>query len=118
MVEIPEKEDSKNHNNIDEKNLKIHYVPEDQRTPPADNEKGEPEYEDVNNPRSLSSFHMIQFLKGKKMEKKYKYHCHPTGCVPVLKNKDGKRIFEGWKFFYNSWNPLTINYDDDDTYLN
>ena len=37
-----------------------------------------------------------------------------TGCIPVPKNKDGKRIIEGWHFFYNGWNPLTIYYDDDD----
>lgn len=99
MVKIPKIEDSNNHNNIDEKNLKIYYVSKDWRTPPADKEKGEPGFKDVDNPGGWSSFSYCPVFKREKWRKKYKYHCLPACCVPVTKNKDGKRILEGWKFF-------------------
>ena len=33
----------------------------------------------------------------------YKHHCLPIGCIPVEKNDDGKRILDGWEFFYKGW---------------
>ena len=94
------------------KKIKIHYVPKDWKTPPADKAKCEPDFQDVDNPGGWSSYsYRPVFKKEKNGEKKYKHHCLPTGCIPVPKNKDGKRIIDGWHFFYRGWNPLTIKYD-------
>ena len=35
--------------------------------------------------------------------KKYVHHSLPTGVIPVPENIDGKRIDDGWEFFYRGW---------------
>ena len=84
-------------------NLKIHSVPDDWIDPPHDATKNEPPFESLDNPGKWSSFCYRPVFKKENGVSVYKHHCLPTGCMPVEKNADGKRIIDGWEFHYNGW---------------
>ena len=67
----------------------------------AKTERGEPKFEDVDNPGGWSQYvFQSKFDKGKG---KYKHHCLPTGCTPVPADEDGKREVGGYEFHYKGW---------------
>ena len=59
-----------------------------------------PRFDDVDNPEKLSSFSFCpKYQKVNTYEYTYKGHELPTGCVPVKKNGDSKRIVDDWEIF-------------------
>ena len=68
---------------------------------PAKKNGDEPNFEDLDNPGKWSDF-IFRPVYDKK--NKYLRHELPTGCTPVPIDKEtGKRIQNGWEFFYNGW---------------
>ena len=60
----------------------------------------EPCFDDVDNPGKWSSFSFrLKYKKVRTNEYNYEGHDLPTGCVPVEKNGDSKRIIDDWEFF-------------------
>ena len=90
---------------ITPEDIKIHCVPNDWEDPAPDTERNEPPFELVDNPGNWSSYSFRPVFKkeGGSRTAIYKHHCLPTGCIPVEKNEDGRRIVDGWEFFYNGW---------------
>ena len=77
-------------------------VPSDWIPPMAKVEKGEPTFENVDNPGKWSEFtYRSKFLKTG--TKNYAHHSLPTGARPVPINADGKRVVDGWEFHYEKW---------------
>jgi hypothetical protein len=68
-------------------------------------EQGEPDFESVDNPGNWSAYmYRPVFKKNKKKEKaQYSHHELPTAAVPVPKDDNGKRVINGWEFFYGGW---------------
>ena len=92
------------------KDVKIYKPPSDWRIPMTQHERDEPMFEDVDNPGNWPQYCFRPRFKGNAKSKntKYSHHSLPTGAIPVPKNKDGKRVINGWEFFYNGWkNPGT-----------
>ncbi len=92
------------------KDVKIYKPPSDWRVPMTQHERDEPMFEDVDNPGNWPQYCFRPRFKGAGTSRKTKYlqHSLPTGAVPVPINKDGKRVINGWEFFYNGWtNPGT-----------
>ena len=89
-------------------NIKIHCIPEDWIDSPHNVSKNEPPFASVNNPGDWSSLSFRPVFKKENGSSIYKYHCLPTGCIPVEKNDDGKRIIDGWKFFYKDWDGRRV----------
>ncbi len=79
------------------------------RVLPVNLPKGEPHFDEVDNPGGWNSvtFYPI-FEKGK-----YVYHAMPAEVTPVpMDNVSGKRTSRGFGFFYNGWkknNPTREN---------
>mgnify|MGYP000334591511 CR=1 FL=1 len=63
---------------------------------------GVPKFNKVDNPGNWSKYSFQPHCK-KKQCNKYVHYWLPTGVVPVPINEDGKRIVNGWEFFYNGW---------------
>jgi hypothetical protein len=53
-------------------------------------------FSDVDNPGNWQEFTFTAKIK----KGRYKYHCLPSGAIPVLPNNDGEREINGWKFHY------------------
>ena len=71
-------------------------------------DRGEPDFEDVDNPGEWPSFcFRPKFTK----DKKYIRHSLPTGAMAVpINKKTGKRELNGWEFHYRGWkNPGTLH---------
>ena len=83
--------------------MKIASVPDDWVTPKHNEERGEPEYINVDNPGEWDSFVFRPKFKKEKGEMKYNGHYLPSGCVPVPVNEDGHRKLGGWEFHYKGW---------------
>lgn len=86
-----------------EPSMRLPRVPDDWVEPPVKGDNGEPLFQFVDNPGRWKSFNFRPVFD--KSTKQYKYHALPTGCVPVPRDLDGKRIQNGWEFFYDGWNP-------------
>ena len=72
---------------------------------PAKRTQDEPDFSEVDNPGGWSEFifrPVYQRVAGSN-NKKYLRHELPTGCSPVPINEDGKRMENGWEFFYSGW---------------
>ena len=93
------------------KDVKIYKPPTDWTIPMTRHERGEPKFEDVDNPGNWPQYcFRPKFKKGtaKGAKPKYTHHQLPTGAVPVPKNKEGNRHINGWEFHYKGWkNPGT-----------
>ena len=101
MMEFPKG----NKKNADPESLQIHNVPDYWEVPSPAVEKGETPFESIDNPGEWSSFSFRPVFKksaGSRVAQ-YQHHCLPTGCVPVEKNENGKRVIDGWEFFYKGW---------------
>ena len=83
--------------------LSVHETPRDWKDPPPDESRNEPEFKLVDNPGGWSSFCYRPVFKKEHNNTVYKHHCLPTGCQPVEKNREGKRVIDGWEFFYQGW---------------
>ena len=82
------------------KSRSIKLPPSDWVTSPPNTDKGEQEFEDIDNSEKWLSFiFQPKFDKSKK----YSHHALPTGVTPVPKNEDGDRVMNGWEFHYNGW---------------
>ena len=92
-------------NDIDLNNL-VHKPPNDWVPPPKKNDT-DPDFDSLDNPGNWSNFIYRPVYKktGKGSLANYKYIRHelPTGCSVVPPNKEGKRLANGWEFFYNGW---------------
>jgi hypothetical protein len=64
-------------------------------------DKGEPAFEDVDNPGKWPPF-VFQLAFDARTKKCVK-HVLPTGAAPVPTNDQGKRICNGWEFHYRGW---------------
>ena len=71
--------------------------------PPAKPERGEPNFDNIDNPGAWPSFIFCPTFASRAKTSKYKHHALPTGCVPVPVNEDGNREVNGWKFYYQGW---------------
>jgi hypothetical protein len=86
------------------------YAPNDW-SPTVNTNKGEPLFEDVDNPGGWSSYTFRLMFE----PRRGKYICHamPAGACPVLINAVmGKREEGGYEFFYQGWkqeNPARQN---------
>ena len=85
------------------KNMKIPCVPDDWTDPAPATEKNEPPFDLVDNPGNWSSYAFRPVFKKENGASVYKHHCLPTGCIPIEENDDGKRMYDGWEFFYDGW---------------
>jgi len=83
--------------------LNVHETPKDWTDPPHDESRNEPEFKAVDNPGNWSSFCYRPVFKKENNSMVYKHHCLPTGCQPVEKNNDGKRVVNRWEFHYQGW---------------
>ena len=72
------------------------------RGPPARKvEKGEPAWEDVDNPGKWSQY---TYRPKFKADGTYDHHEMPSGATPVPKNSTtGKRTINDWEVFYDGW---------------
>ena len=91
---------------------KVHSAPDDWKIPDKKEDgNAEPDFKDVDNPGNWNDFVFRPVYKktGKGKDAKYKYIRHelPTGCSPVPM-KNGKRMVNGWEFFYNGWKSKKI----------
>ena len=70
--------------------------------PPARKaDKGEPAWEDVDNPGKWLQYTYHPTFKG---DGTYQYHEMPSGATPVpINSRTGKRTMNDWKFFYDGW---------------
>ena len=89
---------------------KVTKVPDDWVIPEKKAGDDEPEFDKVDNPGNWNNFVFRPLYKKianatKTTSAKYSYVRHelPTGCTPVPLDKDGKRIYKGWEFFYKGW---------------
>lgn len=86
-------------------------APPDWKIPSIKEELGEPkvDFKDIDNPGGWSPFTFrakCKWVKSKPVS--YMYHSLPTGCKPVPVGSDGKRVDDGYEFFYNGWTrPLS-----------
>jgi hypothetical protein len=80
-------------------------APEDWEPARRKEEQGEPDFESVDNPGKWSAYtYRPVFKKKNKKEKaEYSHHELPTAAVPVPKDDNGKRVINGWEFFYDGW---------------
>ena len=86
--------------------VKIATPPPDWTAPTAQEARGEPKFEDLDNPGLWPQYCFRPVFSGRTSTSKYKHHALPTGAMPVPKNDDGFRKFNGWEFHYNGWkNP-------------
>ena len=86
--------------------LKIASPPPDWTAPSPQQSRGEPKFEDLDNPGQWPQYCFWPVFNGRSSSTRYKYHALPTGAMPVPKNEDGFRSFNGWDFYYNGWtNP-------------
>ena len=88
------------------KHVNIYQAPSDWSPKQPFYDRGEPDFEDVDNPGEWPSF---CFRPKFKDHKKYIRHALPTGAMPVpINEKTGKREHNGWEFHYKGWkNPGT-----------
>lgn len=81
--------------------MRIIKPPDDWVPKPPNKKKGEPHFEDVDNP---GGWHQYTFTpRFHKESGKYIHHRLPTGATPVPAGRDSKRVVNGWEFHYNEW---------------
>ena len=87
--------------------VKISTPPADWTAPLAQEDRGEPKFEDVDNPGKWPRYCYRPIFSGRLSTAKYKHHSLPTGAMPVPKNSEGiRKTDDGWEFHYNGWeNP-------------
>ena len=87
--------------------VKISTPPVDWTTPVAQENRGEPKFEDVDNPGKWPRYCFRPIFAGRSSTTKYKHHALPTGAMPFPKNAEGNRkTDDGWEFHYDGWkNP-------------
>ena len=86
--------------------VKIASPPPDWTAPSAQESRGEPKFEDLDNPGLWPQYCFRPVFSGRTSTSKYKHHALPTGAMPLPKNDDGFRKVNGWDFHYNGWtNP-------------
>ena len=87
--------------------------PPDDWVRPAKKVNDEPDFESLDNPGNWCDFIYRPTYKkiGTGNSSKYKYIRHelPTGCSVVPANNEGRRIVNGWEFFYNGWKSKKKN---------
>ena len=77
-------------------------VPDDWAAKPQNEKKGEPKFEDVDNPGDWPRY--VHAPKFKKTGGTHVNHSLPTGTVPVPVNADTqKRTVGDWEFHYRGW---------------
>ena len=78
-------------------------IPADWTAPAPKTSKGQPRlFSQVDNPGEWDEYCYRPKFQSKG-QKKYIHHSLPTGVVPVPENNDGKRVVDGWEFFYQGW---------------
>ena len=87
--------------------VKIASPPPDWKPPTAQESRGEPKFEELDNPGSWPQYCFRPVFNGRSSSTKYRHHALPTGAIPVPKNDEGgRREYNGWTFHYNGWtNP-------------
>lgn len=83
--------------------VKIPKPPPDWSVPVTQEARGEPKFEDVDNPGSWPQYCYRPVFNGRSNTAKYKHHALPTGAIPVPKNAEGIRKVNGWVFYYDGW---------------
>ena len=81
-------------------NVSIPSPPPDWVAPAVKSDRGEPEFETVDNP---GNWHRYCFQPKFKTNKQYACHQLPTGAMPVPKGEDGKRKCGKWEFHYDGF---------------
>jgi hypothetical protein len=89
--------------NLMKGDVKIAKPPSDWSSPIAQEARGEPKFEDVDNPGSWPQYCFRPVFNGRSNSARYKHHALPTGAIPVPKNDEGIRKINGWSFHYNGW---------------
>ena len=88
------------------RDVKIAKPPDDWFVPVAKEARGEPKFEDVDNPGSWPQYCYRPVFDGRSRNSKYVRHALPTGAMPLPKNDEGIRKINDWEFHYNGWtNP-------------
>lgn len=88
------------------KEIKISRPPADWNAPKVEDKRGEPKFEDVDNPGDWPRYCFKPVFGGRSKTTKYQHHALPTGAIPVPADDDGKRLKNGWEFHYKGWqNP-------------
>ena len=85
------------------KDIKIQQPPKDWVPARAQTARGEPNFDDIDNPGGWPQYCYRPVFNSQAKTSKYKHHCLPSGAMPVPENKDGKRNVNGWEFHYNGW---------------
>ena len=90
---------------------KIIKAPDDWIRPQA-RASNEPSFDSLDNPGKWSDYIFRPVYKKERVgnQTKYNYIRHelPTGCTPVPLATNGKRMCNGWEFFYDGWKSKKI----------
>jgi hypothetical protein len=88
------------------KEVNIARPPDDWEIPEVQDKRGEPKFEDVDNPGNWPRYCYRPEFASRAKTSKYKRFSLPTGAEPVPKNIEGERKLGEWTFHYNGWsNP-------------
>ena len=90
--------------------IKIHSTPPKWKAPAHAPLRGEPKWNNVDNPGDWPQYCFAPVFTDRKKNSKYLHHALPTGARPVPKNKKGDRICNEWKFHYKGWKNDTMPY--------
>ena len=102
--------DSKIVMNNEKKHIKIHSTPPQWKAPAHALKRGEPKWNNVDNPGDWPQYCFAPVFADRKKTSKYLHHALPTGALPVPKNRNGDRICNEWKFHYKGWKNDTMPY--------
>ena len=97
-------------NEEDKNEVKLPTPPVEWSAPDAQLERGEPVFENVDNPGDWDSYVFKPVFAGRSRNTKYKHHALPTGAIPVPKDTNGNRNVNGWEFFYKGWKNDNLPY--------
>ena len=89
-------------NELAGKDVRISQPPKDWTSPRTQTTRGEPNFDEVDNPGEWPEYCYRPMFNGQARTSKYKHHCLPTGAMPVPMT-DGKRELNGWEFHYKGW---------------
>ena len=109
-VHMVRDEDSKIVMDDAKKHIKIHSTPPEWKAPAHAPLRGEPKWNNVDNPGDWPQYCFAPVFTDRKKNSKYLHHALPTGARPVPKNKKGDRICNEWKFHYKGWKNDTMPY--------
>ena len=101
---------SSNYDALTISKVKLPTVPDHWVEPTAVPTRNQPPNDQIDNPGNWNPFTFRPVYASRSKTAKYKHHALPTGAQPVPKDDNGKRIENGWEFFYSGWKNDNMPY--------